>query len=209
MAEILKLGGPVMWVFLALSVAAGTVFVERLFHLHRAQIRTGDFLQGIHNVLRRGNMVEAVSLCEMTPGPVAHIARAALLAAPNGREGVRDAVRNAGLTEIARLEHRLNVLSVIARLAPMLGLLGTVLGLMDAALVLQRQAPLIHAGDLSAPLWRALLNTAAGLTVAIPCFAAYNILVGRVERILLDMEQAGSDLISRSAELSGSREKRS
>jgi biopolymer transport protein ExbB len=106
----------------------------------------------------------------------------------------------AGLAEIPRLERRMGVMAVVSRLAPMLGLLGTVLSLMDALLVMHQRAPLIHSGDLTASLWRALVCTAAGLAVAIPSFAAYNLLVGRVESILIDMERAVGEVLDQLAQ---------
>jgi biopolymer transport protein ExbB len=197
MRELWLQGGPVLGIILLASLAGAVVFLERLFHLHRAQIRTQDFLQGLYTVVRRKNVLEAVSLCEMTPGPVARITRAALLSAPDGEAAMREAVRSAGLQEIPRLERRLRVLGVIARLTPMLGLLGTILGLMEALWVMEQHAPLIHAGDLARPVWRALLCTAAGLGVSIPAYAGYHVLAGRVESLVLDMEQVAADVFSR------------
>lgn len=197
MRELWIQGGPVLGIIVLASIVGAAVFFERLFHLHRAQIRTQDFLQGLYTVVGRRNVLEAVSLCEMTPGPVARITRAALLSAPDGEAAMREAVRSAGLQEIPRLERRLRVLGVIARLTPMLGLLGTILGLMEALWIMQLRAPLIHAGDLAQPVWRAMLCTAAGLAVSIPAYAGYHVLAGRVESLVLDMEQVAADLFSR------------
>lgn len=201
MIEWLSLGGPMMWMILGTGIAGTVVFVERLFHLHRAQIHPQDFLGGIFNVMRRRNVAEAVSLCEETAGPVARLVQAALLHHDEDREVIRRAMVEAGTAEIPRLERRIGVLAVVTRLAPMLGLLGTVLGLIEALLRMQEHAPLVHSGDLTGALWRALLCTAAGLMVAIPSFAAYNLLVGRVESILLDMEQAAGEVMTQLARL--------
>ncbi len=195
MLEWLKIGGPVAWMILLSGVAATIVFFERMLHLRRAQILPQDFLKGIFNVVRRQNIAEAVSLCDETPGPVARMARAALLNYDEDREIARRAMVEAGMAEIPRLERRMGVLAVVSRLAPMLGLLGTVLSLMDSLLIMNMKAPLVHSGDLTGSLWRALVCTAAGLAVAIPCFAAYNLLVGRVESILLDMERAVGEVL--------------
>lgn len=194
-------GGPVFGLIVAASAVAAAVFLERLLHLHRAKIRTEDFLEGIYNVLRRGNVVEAVSLCEMTPGPVARITHAALLRAPDGPEALREAVRSAGLEEIPRLERRLRVLAVIARLTPMLGLLGTVLGLMNAMWVMNTQTTVIVPADLALPVWRGMLCTAASLVSAIPAYAGYHVLAGRVDSLVMDMERVAADLFSRGATL--------
>ncbi len=197
MNQLWHQGGPVFILIVIASALGAAVFLERLFHLHRAKIRTADFLEGIYNVLRRGNVVEAVSLCEMTPGPVARITHAALLRAPDGPEALREAVRTAGLQEIPRLERRLRVLAVIARLTPMLGLLGVVLGMMNAMWIMHDKSPMILSTDLSLPVWRGLLCTAASLVSAIPAYAGYHVLAGRVDSIVLDMEQVAADLFSR------------
>ena len=195
MFELIQRGGPLVWVILLASLTAATVFFERLYHLHRAQIRPQDFLQGILNVLKRNNVVEAVAICEETPGPVARIVRAALLHVDDERAAIREAMVEVGRSEIPRLERRVGVLDVVARLTPLLGLLGTVLSLIEALLRIEQKAPLVHMGDLSGALWRALLATAAGLAVSIPSHAAYHFLIGRVESVLYDMEQVTGEML--------------
>ena len=196
MTNLILNGGPVVWALAAISVMALTLFLQKLLELHRAQIHTGDFLVGLYNVLRRGNTVEAVSNCEDTPGPVAQLVRAALLKAEEPPEEIAKAVQQAGISEIPRLEHRLNLLATLGKVAPMLGLLGTVLSMMDALLVMEMQAPLAHMDDMSGHLWRAMLTTAMGLSISIPIYAGYNLLVSRIESLVLDMEFAASDIVS-------------
>jgi biopolymer transport protein ExbB len=195
MLELINKGGPTMWVIGAISVLALTIFLQRLFHLHRAQIKTGDFLSGIFTVMGRGNAVEAISICEETPGPVAQIVRAAILERGGGRDRIQKVMEEVGLAEIPRLEKNLLLLLTFAQIAPMAGLLGTVLGMMQVLLAIETKAPLIHAGDLGGGLWQALISTAAGLAVAIPTYAGYNFLVGRVETILLEMERAFAEVL--------------
>jgi len=195
MLELIDKGGPTMWVIGAISVLALTIFLQRLFHLHRAQIKTGDFLSGIFTVMGRGNAVEAISICEETPGPVAQIVRAAILERGGGRDRIQKVMEEVGLAEIPRLEKNLLLLLTFAQIAPMAGLLGTVLGMMQVLLAIEAKAPLIHAGDLGGGLWQALISTAAGLAVAIPTYAGYNFLVGRVETILLEMERAFAEVL--------------
>jgi biopolymer transport protein ExbB len=115
MLELIQKGGPVMGLIFGLSLVAVSVFLQRLYYLHRAQIKTGDFLKGIFTVLARGNVVEAVSLCEETPGPVARMVRAAVLARGEGPERVAEAMRAVGLAEVPRLERFLGMLLTISR----------------------------------------------------------------------------------------------
>ncbi len=196
MYELIHQGGPVMWALALLSLLAAILFFHKLLQLHQAQIHTEDFLFGLYNVLRRGNTVEAVTICEDTPGPVARIVRAALLKVEEPPEEIARSVQQAGLSEIPRLELKLNLLATLGKIAPMLGLLGTVLSMMDALRGMHAEAPLAHADSLSIHLWSALLTTATGIAVAMPIYAGYNLLVSRIESLVLDMEFAASDVLS-------------
>lgn len=196
MLELIQKGGPVLWVIFASSVIGVFVFLAKLFDLHRAQIRPGDFLKGLYNILQRNNVVEAVSICEETPGPVASVVRAAILHHDEDRAIIQRAIEEAGLAEIPRLERNLTVLATIAQITPLLGLLGTVLGMIRMAIAIEQKAPLVHVGDLMGGLWQALLATAAGLAVAIPAYAGYNFLVSRVESLVLDMERAAVEILA-------------
>src|SRR3984893_6489891 len=127
-SELLTHGGAVLYLILLVSAVAVVVFIERFLHCHRAQINSTEFLNGVRTVLKRENVVEALSICDATPGPVARLVKTAILNRDNGRERVREALEEAGLAEVPRLEEKLNLLATIAQLAPLLGLLGTVLG---------------------------------------------------------------------------------
>ena len=193
--EWIKVGGPVTQLILGCGVIAAWIVARRLLELHRAQIKTGDFLKGIFNVVSRGNLVEAVSICEETPGPVAQMIRVAVLEQKQGRERVQRAMEEVALAEIPRLERMLPLLLTIAQVVPLIGLFGTVLGLMDVLQTIHNKAPLLHAGEMDGGLWMALVSTAFSLVVAIPAYAAYNLLVSRVESVVLDMERAFGEIL--------------
>ena len=142
----------------------------------------------------RDNVVEAISICDATPGPVARLVKVAILSRERGRDGVREALEEAGLVEVPPLEHKLNLLATIAQISPLMGLLGTVLGFIQIFSKMQSQQTLVTMQDLSGGVWQALICTAAGLAVAIPCYAAYNYLVSRVNAIVLDMEKAATEI---------------
>src|SRR5450759_4481443 len=131
MPNLLANGGTMLWVILFAGAVAIVVFIERFLHCHRAQINSTEFLNGVRTVLKRNNVVEAISICDATPGPVARLVKIAILNRDHGRERVRDALEEAGAAEVPRLEEKLNLLATIAQLAPLLGLLGTVLGFMS------------------------------------------------------------------------------
>src|SRR6516162_8550974 len=195
-SDLLTHGGTVLYLILLVSAVAVVVFIERFLHCHRAQINSTEFLNGVRTVLKRENVVEALSICDATPGPVARLVKTAILNRDNGRERVREALEEAGLAEVPRLEEKLNLLATIAQLAPLLGLLGTVLGFIQAFKFMQAEGLHAHVGQLSTGVWQALVCAAAGLAVAIPTHAGYNYLVSRVNSIVLDMERAATDIVN-------------
>jgi biopolymer transport protein ExbB len=193
---LLEHGGVMMWLLLALSAVVIVVFIERLLHYHRAQINSLEFLNGVRNVLKRDNVVEALSICDATPGPVARLVKTAILNRDRGREGVRDSLEEAGLLEVPRLEDKLNLLATIAQIAPLMGLLGTVMGFLQMFHDLQSAGPYASSSLLAQGIWKSLISMAAGLAVAIPTYASYNYLVSRVNSIVLDMEKASTEILN-------------
>jgi biopolymer transport protein ExbB len=193
---ILSHGGPVFLLILLAGAVAIVVFVERFFHCHRAQINSTEFLNGVRNVLRRDNVVEAISICDATPGPVARLVKTAILNRDNGRDRVRESLEEAGLVEVPRLEEKLNLLATIAQLAPLLGLFGTVVGLMKTFDGILGEGAKATSLDVANGMWAALICCAAGLAISIPTHAAYNYLVSRVNSIVLDMERAATEIVN-------------
>ena len=199
MPTFLANGGTMIWLILLAGAVALVVFIERVLHCHRAQINAAEFLNGVRNVLKRDNVVEAISICDATPGPVPRLVKTAILNREKGRERVREAVEEAGLAEVPLLEEKLNLLATIAQIAPLLGLLGTILGFMDVFHQLQGEGLYAHiSGDhsLGEGIWKALVCAAAGIAVAIPAHAGYNYLVSRINKIVLDMERAAGEIVN-------------
>src|SRR5712671_7118318 len=192
----LESGGLVLWVILLVSAVAIVVFIERFLHFHRAQINSIEFLNGVRNVLKRDNVVEAISICDATPGPVPRLVKTAILNRDKGRDRVREAVEEAGLAEVPMLEEKLNLLATIAQIAPLLGLLGTLVGFMDIFKVIGKAGLYSNFEMLSLGIWQALICAAAGIAVAIPAHAGYNYLVSRVNSIVLDMERAATEIVN-------------
>jgi len=173
-------GGAMLWLILIAGAVAFVVFIERVLHCHRAQI----------------NVVEAISICDATPGPVARLVKAAILNREKGRDRVREAVEEAGLTEVPLLEEKLNLLATIAQIAPLLGLLGTIIGFMEIFRQMQEAGLYAHIEQLSHGIWKALICAGAGIAVAIPAHAGYNYLVSRINKIVLDMERAAAEIVN-------------
>ena len=134
-------------------------------------------------------------ICEETPGPVAAVVLTAIRHRQGSREAIREAVDNTGRAEISRLERRLASLAITCQIAPLLGLVGTLLGIIQIVQVVNEQAPVVQSTNLTAGLMRALVTTVAGLLVAVPCHVMYALLMVRIERIVLDMEASASDIV--------------
>ena len=201
MPTLIAYGGPVIWLILIAAATAAVVLVERALFCHRAQINSAEFLNGVRTVMKRGNVVEAIAICDATAGPVARLVKAAILHREQGRERVREAVEEAGLTEVPRLEEKLNLLATIAQVSPLLGLLGTLTGFYDVFKGLQESGLYAHIGpenpgSLSEGISKAIICAAAGIAVAIPAHAGYNYLVSRVNKIVLDMERAAAEIVN-------------
>ena len=184
-----------MWLIVLLGVIGLGVFLERWFHLHRAQINTPDFLNGIRNALARGNVIESIALCDETPGPIPQVVKAGINNRDRSREEIAEGMQDVAHSEVARLERRLVVLATVAQIAPLLGFLGTVLGMIQMFRVMQ-DAQFPSPGQLAGGVWTALLTTAGGLVVAVPTYVAYNYLVSRVQHLVLDMEKAANEMVA-------------
>jgi biopolymer transport protein ExbB len=192
-------GGVVMYPIIFCSIVALAVVIERIYHLHRARIDTKKFMDEIANILRRNKIIEGIEMCDKTPGPIAHIVKAGILKHDRPKQEIKEAIEEAGLYEVPRLEKRLPMLATIAHIAPLLGLLGTVTGMIKCFQVIQEKSTSLNPvspGDLAGGIWEALVTTVAGLVVAIPTFVAYNYLVNRVNGMILDMEKSATDLIN-------------
>ena len=187
MPKLLNEGGPMLWLILFASAAAIAIFIERVLYCHRAQINSTEFLNGVRTVLKRDNVIEALSICDATPGPVARLVKTAIINREGSRERLRESMEQAGLSEVPRLEAKLSLLATIAQLSPMMGLLGSVLGFIRVFQVVTEKGLIANVASVSGGVWEALICTAAGLALSIPCHAGYNYLVSRVNDIVLDI----------------------
>ena len=199
MFDVIQKGGPLMYLIILCSIIALAVVIERLWHLYRAKINTQEFMQDLSRHIRKNKIVEAIDFCDQTPGPIASTLKAGILKHDRARDEIKEAVQDASLDEVPRLEKNLGVLATIAHITPLLGLLGTVAGMIRCFQAIQAKASAfnpISPGDLAEGIWMALITTAAGLTVAIPTLVAYNYLVSRVNNFVLDMERSATELIN-------------
>ena len=184
-----------VWVLLAASALGVVVFVERRLTYHRVQINTTALLGGLKNVLSQNNLVEAIGICDATPSPTARVVKTVLENHRLAREVVKEILGQQGSEEVARLGQRLGVLATLGQVAPLLGLLGAVLGFMETGETVIT--------DHHAHFAKAMMPLALGLAVGVPCFVGYNHLVAVVGSIVIDMEKAGLRALRMVSELEG------
>jgi len=198
MFDLIQKGGPVMYPIVLCSIIAFAIVIERIYHLYKAKIDTKDFMNNIDVSIKRNRIKEAIDICEKTPGPIAHIVKAGILKHDRSRQEIRESIEDAGHQEIPRIEKNLSLLATIAHISPLLGLLGTVTGMVRAFQIIQEKSVSfspVSPGDLAGGIWEALLTTVAGLIVAIPTVVAYNYLVNKVDEFVLAMERSATEVM--------------
>ncbi|MEP4079643.1 MotA/TolQ/ExbB proton channel family protein [Haloferula sp.] len=193
---LLERGGPIMWLQLALAFFGAVFVVERLFFFHRARINVGDLLVGFSNHVRRKAYAEALHEAARAPGPVARVAHAILLRHHLERRDLRDVAQEAGQLEVPRIEKNLRAILAISLLAPLVGMLGTVLGLTDLFEGLRQQSEGTVSVDLSEGVFQALVSTAFGLIVAIPAYIFYVYFHARSKRLFHRIERTGIEMVN-------------
>lgn len=187
--------GFLFWFLLVLAGVAVTVIIERLLYYHRVQIDSAQFLAGVRNVLKRDNVIEAISICDATPGPVSRLVKAAILNRDAGRERIQEAIEEVGMVEVPRLEANLTILATFAQIGPLIGLIGTLVGIGGTFRRLQTGPGFAAPAELFAGVWQALYAAGLGIAIAAVCYAAYNYLVTRVNAVVLDMERASAEAV--------------
>jgi biopolymer transport protein ExbB len=193
--QMMQRGGPLMVVLFVCSVVAVGVFFERMFYYKRSRMTVSEFLAGVLALVRRQSYAEAISRCEEGHGPIVSVVRTAIYKRHLPPAELREVVREIAQLAIPDLEANISLLGTIGYVAPLLGLFGTVLGMIKAFVEINQTNGTASVGDLSQGIYLALITTAAGLAVAIPCYLAHNFLVAQVHGLVADMERAGIETI--------------
>jgi biopolymer transport protein ExbB len=204
-AEYFRQGGLFMYPLLFFSVLAATVAIERFIVFSKAKLNVSDFLTKIRKALLvNRNVKEAIKICEQSKGPVASVMKAGLLRYGHPREDIEKTIENAALYELDRLEKRLGVLATTANVAPMLGFLGTVAGMIKSFATLAEQG-LTNPAAVAVGISEALITTATGLIIAIPAQLVYNWYTTKITRFVRDIETASNMLVETFTEMDSER----
>lgn len=199
LAYFFEKGGPLMWAILAAAVVGLFVFLERLYSLQRSRVLPRAFVEQIRAQLADGRTSGALELCTRNDSSIARIMAASLrtYADGKGRAEVKEAVEEVGGREVAHLDRNVEVIATMSSISPLLGLLGTVVGMIQ---VFQRFVEAYQEGratpDVFADgIWTALITTAYGLMVAIPLLVLYKIVQGRNDRLVVEMEEEAMGIV--------------
>lgn len=188
-------GGFLMIPILLCSVVSLAIILERLIRLRRANRENDVFVREIRGRIRVGQVGEAIAICERVPAPLSRIFLAGLRRVRDGEDRTRHAIEEAGRNETTDLRHHLGTLATIAGGTPLLGFLGTVLGMIEAFQQVERLGGSVNASVLAGGIWQALLTTAAGLAVAAPTFFFHNFILGRIQLLVHNMEERSQELM--------------
>ncbi|MEX1114805.1 MAG: MotA/TolQ/ExbB proton channel family protein [Akkermansiaceae bacterium] len=194
-SSMIEQGGPLVWVLLGLAFFGAVCVVERLFYFHRARINVGDLLVGLSHHIRRRAFAEALHEAARAPGPVARVAHAALLRYYLSRSDLRDVVQEAGQLEVPRIEKNIRAILGAALLSPLIGLLGTMVGMLETFQKVSEQGGFTGPAELSGGVFAALITSVLGLTVAVPLYLFYLYFLGRAKRLVHRIERAGIEMV--------------
>lgn len=197
--DIINKGGPVMVPILLCSIFGVAIAIEKRWQLHQAKIDTDKFLEDILSTIRKLKIKEAMAICDSVKSPISRILKAGIMKYNSPKEEIKQAMEDAALYEIPKLEKNLIALATVAHISPLLGLLGTVTGLVKCFQVIQAKSSsfaAVNPGDLAGGIWEALITTVAGLIVAIPMFVIYNYLVSSVSSFISEMERSATELVN-------------
>lgn len=195
MVDFIFKGGPVMIPLLLCSVLAVAIGLERIWYFSRTRSDSEELMEEVRASLDEGRPLEAIHFLKKQRGPVASVLAAGLAFSDRSPSEIRERIAQIGQDEVAKLERRLPVLDTIVAISPLLGILGTVTGIISSFQVLSGLEGVTSPQALSAGIAEALITTATGLIIAIPSLALYNWLSSIVDRRVLDMNRCSEELI--------------
>lgn len=196
MKELFQNGGPIVWILCAFSIYGLGVVAERLFYFHRVRINSGDLLRGISLLVKSGSYAEALHQVSRAPGPVARVIESALCRPEAGRNELGAVVQESAQLEVFKVEKNIRGLLTVATVAPLLGLLGTLLALMKFYYQTNFSDDRLSGNGLSQAVFEALITSALGLAIAIPAYLFYMFLAARARLIINEIERAGIETVN-------------
>jgi biopolymer transport protein ExbB len=195
MFDLIAKGGIVLWVIMALSVVGAAIIIERLLYFRRISVDEDKLFQRIKASVEKGHFDEAMSICDNNLSPLSALIKVGIEHREYPELAQKEVLKDAANQEVPKLERNVSALGTIAHIAPLLGLLGTVTGTMQAFGVLGRFGAVADPSILAKGVSEALVTTVAGIVVAVPAVIFYNYLVTKVNLILIKIENQVTALI--------------
>lgn len=193
--DVFLKGGWVMFFILLSSIITIAIIVDRLWALKKSRSNVPAFLVKIRTLLKKNDINGAVNVCLEDKTPTSNIVKKGLKKIQFGHERVKEAIETAGRQEINKLEKGLSILATMAGVAPLLGFLGTVTGMISAFMRIEDLQGAANPSDLAGGIWEALITTAFGLAVGIIAYSFYNYLVNAINKFVLDIEIVSNDVV--------------
>ncbi|MFZ1288611.1 MAG: MotA/TolQ/ExbB proton channel family protein [Melioribacteraceae bacterium] len=193
--SMLSKGGWLMIPLFISSIIAVGIIVERYIVIKKSKLNVPAFLVKIRGMLIKEDISGAISYCIEEKSPAANIIKSGLKKYHLGHERVKESIENAGRQEVAKLEKGLSMVATISGIAPLLGFLGTVTGMIQAFMRIQDLQGSANPSDLAGGIWEALITTAVGLAIGIIALAFYNYLTSGISKLILDMEVVTNDVL--------------
>ena len=193
--DILMEGGFLMFPLFILSLVAIYVIAERWRKLENSKMDIPAMLNNIESLLKSGSQQRAIQYCDEFDKPLARILKSGISRLGRPIRDIEEAIRNAGKKEIFYLEKRMNWLATIAGVAPLVGFTGTVTGMITAFMDIQSLQGNVNPSVLAGGIWEALITTATGLVVGIIAYGFYNFLLGKINRMIFELENASADFV--------------
>jgi biopolymer transport protein ExbB len=201
--ELFLRGGLVMWPILLCSFVAIAIIIEKFIVLQRANVDHRQLLMKVRSALSRNDISGALTVCQSVDAPIGGILKRGVMNFQNGNSAVKEGIESAAKEEIFKLEKRIGLLANISAISPMLGFLGTVIGMVIAFQTIEQVGGNADATTLAAGIWHGLLCSAFGLIVGIPSLFFYNVFVANITRLVHNLEMATEEffmLLTRSEE---------
>lgn len=193
--EVLSQGGILMIPLFILSILAIYVIAERWRTVENSRMDVNSMLNNIESLLKSGSQQRAIQYCEEFDKPLARILKSGIRRLGRPIRDIEQAIHNAGKKEIYSLEKRMNWLATIAGVAPLIGFTGTVTGMIRAFMDIQALQGNVNPSVLAGGIWEALITTATGLIVGIIAYGFYNFLIGKINRMVFELENASADFV--------------
>lgn len=194
MFDLLLKGGPILWVILSFSIPVLAIVVERLLYFRRIAADEDKLLARVKAAVEKGHFDEALAICDTVEAPVAGLIRAAIENRSLSEADLKEAVRDAAVRELPPIEGAIQAVNVIANIAPMVGLLGTVSGIIQSFNVLGQFGAVSDPSVLAKGISEALLTTAAGIVIAVPSMVAYAWLAAQANGVITRLEGQANEL---------------